>query len=513
MLVRALENRRDIARNGEGSPLREARRDDAREGDDRTQSANGSGRGDGGSTTLRPMFHSVRARLTLWYTAILALVLIIFSAVSYILLARTIRAENDASLANTAHEFTAAFDPADLAHGRDVLLDFRYSDREILVLSPQGRIVLASRSTVGPRERQRIEAFVRGGGTGLHTIPGGEEDDGIRIIATTITVVGTRYSVVVAGSLSEQADRLESAAHALFFGIPLALLVAALGGYLLARKSLAPVTMMSLKARQIGAETLDERIEITNDRDELGFLAATLNGLLERLQLAFDSQRRFMADASHELRTPIAIIQGEADVALGRRDRSADDYRESIEVMQRAARKLTRIVQNLFLLARGDAGRYPISFSRFYVGEVVADCIRGMRSVAEARGVTLTCAPTEDIVLFADEELIHRLVLNIVDNAVKFTPAGGTVQVLVTANEGECSIRVADSGIGIALEDQSRIFERFYRGDRAQPHDGGGAGLGLPIARWIAEVHGGSLRLLSSDARGTTFEAILPTKT
>ena len=454
------------------------------------------------------MFHSVRARLTLWYTAILALVLIIFSAVSYGLLARAIRAENDASLADTAHEFAAAFDPADRSRGRDVLLDFRYSDRQILVFSPRGDLVAGS-NKISSETRTRIQSFIHAGGTGLSTIPGGEENDGVRIIATPINVVGTRYTVVVARDLSEQSDRLESAAQAVFFGIPLALIVAAAGGYLLARKSFAPVTMMSLKARQIGAETLDERIEIGNERDELGFLAATLNGLLERLQRAFESQRRFMADASHELRTPIAIIQGEADVALAR-DRAAADYRESIEVMQRAARKLTRIVQNLFLLARGDAGRYPISMSRFYLGEVVADCIRGMRSLAQARGVELSCSAPEDIVIVADEELIHRLVLNLVENAVKFTHRDGKVHVDVRGGDGSCTIRVADTGPGIAPADQSRVFERFFRGDRARPEDAGGAGLGLPIARWIAEVHGGELRLEHSDAHGTAFVAVLP---
>src|SRR5437763_10177821 len=391
------------------------------------------------------MFHSVRARLTLWYTAILALVLIIFSAVSYVLLARAIRAENDASLADTAHEFAAAFDPADRSRGRDVLLDFRYSDRQLLVLSPKGDVVAGS-NKIRPEVRARIQSFIRAGGTGLHTIPGGEEGDGIRIIATPINVVGRSYTVVVARDLSEQSDRLESAAQAVFFGIPLALIVAAAGGYLLARKSFAPVTTMSVKARQIGAETLDERIEIGNERDELGFLAATLNGLLERLQLAFESQRRFMADASHELRTPIAIIQGEADVALAR-DRSAGDYRESIEVTQRAARKLTRIVQNLFLLARGDAGRYPTSMTRFYAGDVVADCVRGMQSVAQARGVALTSSAPEDLVIVADEELINRLVLNLVENAVKFTPEGGRVHVDVQAEDGGCAIRVTDTGI------------------------------------------------------------------
>lgn len=477
--------------------------------DAQPRGADETGRRRADGTTLPWMLHSVRARLTLWYTAILALVLVIFGAVSYVLLAREIRAETDASLADTAHEFAAAFDPAEHTQGRDALLDFRYSDREILVLSPRAEVVMASKSKISTDERKRIEAFVRGGGRGFYSIPGGEEGDGIRIIATPIDVVGTHYTVVVARALSEQADRLESAAHAVFFGIPVALLVAAAGGYLLARKSLAPVTVMSMKARQIGAETLDERIETGNERDELGFLAVTLNGLLERLQGSFESQRRFMADASHELRTPIAIIQGEADVALGR-DRSAADYRESIEVMQRAARKLTRIVQNLFLLARGDAGRYPVSMSRFYLGEIVADCVRGMRSVAQSRGVTLTCSSAEDMVIVADEELIHRLVLNLVENAVKFTPEGGKVHVSLASEGGRYAIRVADTGPGIPPAEQERIFERFYRGDRIRPTNAGGAGLGLPIARWIAEVHGGELKLDHSGPEGSEFVALLP---
>src|SRR5258707_712271 len=146
----------------------------------------------------------------------------------------------------------------------------------------------------------------------------------------------------------------------------------------------------------------------------------------------------------------------------------------------------------------------------FDVGKVVADCSRGMRSVAQARGVDLSCSASEDIVIMADEELIHRLVLNLVENAVKFTQSGGKVHVNVHGSDGSCTIRVADTGPGIAPADQSRIFERFFRGDRARPQDAGGAGLGLPIARWIAEVHGGELRLEHSDASGTVFVAVLP---
>jgi signal transduction histidine kinase len=148
--------------------------------------------------------------------------------------------------------------------------------------------------------------------------------------------------------------------------------------------------------------------------------------------------------------------------------------------------------------------------TRFYIGDVVGDCVRGMRSVAQARGVELTCSAPEDMVIVADEELIHRLALNLVENAVKFTPKGGRVDVAVHAENGVCAIRVTDTGVGIAPTDQQRIFERFFRGDRARPQNAGGAGLGLPIARWIAEVHGGELRLEHSDAGGSVFVAALP---
>ena len=452
------------------------------------------------------MLHSVRARLTLWYTAILALVLVTFSAISYALMARAIRSATDESLSGTAHEFAAAFaaEPANAAAAHDVRLDFRYSDRDILVFAPNGEVVVSSYARMTTGDRQRLVDGVRRGRAGFVTIPGGRDDAGIRAVSVPISVVGKPYRVVVAQHLEPQANRLEQAAHAVILGIPLALLVAAAGGYLMARKSLAPVTAMSQKARHIGAETLDERIEVENERDELGFLAMTLNDLLERLQRAFESQRRFMADASHELRTPIAIIQGEADVTLSRADRSPGEYRESIGIMRESALKLTRVVQNIFLLARSDAGSVPITRSRFYLDELLADCVRSMRTVAAARAIDLTCHTPADLIIVADEELIHRLLLNLIDNALKFTPSGGRVDVHAERDGDSYLVRVSDSGAGIPPDDQGHVFERFFR------RRSGGAGLGLPIARWIAEAHGGELRLERSDQSGSTFAVRLP---
>ena len=464
------------------------------------------------------MFHSVRARLTLWYTGILAVILVAFSGITYVFLSREIRASTDSLLAGTAHEFTAAFraDPSIAEPRQNVLLDFRYSDRAILVFSSSGNVIASSQSRFNARDTARMADSVRHGAAGFATLPGGAHDEGIRVLANPIGVLGIRYVTVVADDLHQQVERLASVKRALFLGIPLALLLAAAGGYVMARKSLAPVQVMSMKARQIGAATLTERINVGNERDELGYLATTLNELLERLQRAFESQRSFMADASHELRTPLAIIQGEADVSLSRNERPAIEYRESISIFQTAAHKLTSIVESLFLLARSDTGRYPISPSRFYLDELIADSVRAMRSVAAARRADIHCDVSGEMMIVADEALIQRMLLNLIDNALKFTPPGGLVNVAAEITDTQYIVRVSDNGIGVPESDRERIFERFYRGERNRTRGSAtssvstGAGLGLPISRWIAEIHSGQLVLERSDETGTTFAITLP---
>ena len=463
------------------------------------------------------MFHSVRARLTLWYTLVMAVVLISFSIISYAQLARAIRWSTDTSLADTAHELAAALsrDPSGAMSTSESGLDFRHSRREISVLTKSGDAIASSPGILTTAEHRDLRDRMRKGQLGLMTLAGGEENDGIRVFAMPIAVLGQPYVIVVSQELADQADQLESAAHALFLGIPLALLLASAGGYLLARTALQPVATMSLKARQIGAETLTERIPEGNSRDELGLLAVTLNELLGRLQASFESQRGFVADASHELRTPVSIIQGEADVTLSRPERTGQEYRESMEVIQKASLKLTKIVENLFLLARTDAGAFPINRNRFYLDELIAECVRSLRNIASRSRVVLTTSTESDMLLAADEGLVHRLLLNLIDNALKFTPAGGTIQVVATRADQDYVIDVIDSGQGIPEPDQSRVFERFYRvpvtpRQRPATNATSGAGLGLPIARWIAESHGGRLTLLRSGPGGSTFRVTIP---
>jgi len=456
------------------------------------------------------MWRSVRARLTLWYCALLAVVLATFSGVSYLRISRAIRAETDASLSDTAHELTAAFVQMGFEEGTPAHaapLDFRYSDRLLLVFGADGRLAASSRSPgLIESDREEIARRIAGGQRGFFTVRRKRTGMGLRALAVPVTVVSAPFVAVVARSLADQTRHLQDAAAALFLGIPIALLLTGAGGYLLARHSLAPVLRMSHKARQIGASSLEERLEIRNPYDELGVLATTINGLLARLESAFASQRRFMEDASHELRTPLSILQGESDVALSRPDRGAQEYREALEVVQRTSRKLAQLVEDLFLLSRGDAGDYPVRPSRFYLDETVTDAVRAMRTRADSHHVQIIVAPSRERLVYGDEELVHRLVLNLLDNAVKHTRESGCVRVELSEHNGMTAIKIRDEGLGVPAGERDRIFERFYRGESGQ-RTGTGAGLGLAIARSIARLHGGDVRLADSSSAGSTFIA------
>lgn len=266
----------------------------------------------------------------------------------------------------------------------------------------------------------------------------------------------------------------------------------------------------------MGAASLGGSLPVANPRDELGRLAAAFNELLSRLNAVFIQQRQFMADASHELRTPLSAVRAAADVTLQRPHREEAEYREALGLVGDHARRLTRIVEDMFTLARADAGYQPLRPTRFYLDELLADVARAARLVAAPHGVTLeVTAPAESRVV-ADEDLLRRLVLNLIDNAVKHSPDGGAVRVDLSRLAHTYRLTVSDQGPGIPAESQSRVFERFYRVDEARSRavsgeQGAGAGLGLSIARWVAEAHAGTLELVRSDpAAGTVFAATLP---
>jgi len=274
------------------------------------------------------------------------------------------------------------------------------------------------------------------------------------------------------------------------------------------------VVAMSSQAGRIGAENLHDRLLVRNTKDELGHLAQSFNQLLDRLDESFEHQRRFVADASHELRTPVAILSGEAEVALSKKDRSSEEYRESLEILRNEALRLKQIVENLFTLTRADIGQFPLTPTNFYLDELASDCVHNFRALAQAKQISLKCEAQSELLVVADEALLRRMFANLLDNAIKYTAAGGVVSVSSARSGSFYAISFSDSGPGIPTELQPRIFERFFRADKSRTSldsATGGAGLGLAICRWIAEAHHGRLELTRSDSTGSTFTVLLPT--
>ena len=295
----------------------------------------------------------------------------------------------------------------------------------------------------------------------------------------------------------------------ILIGLPLMLTLAGFGGYLLAARGLAPLASMADQARRITGSNLETRIRIGDAAEELTVLVTSFNELLSRLDQSFESMRRFVADASHELRTPISIIRGEAEVALSGQ-RTAAEYGDSLAIVLDESRRLSRLVDDLLNLARADAGKVKLRMQEFYLNDLLAECCRGAQTLAGARNLSLECSPGADTPFHGDEELLRRLLMNLLDNAIRYTPPGGKVSATLEANGVGLSLRVSDTGVGIPAEDARHVFERFYRASYARSREDGGFGLGLAIVKWIAESHQGAVECISQPGVGSTFTVALP---
>jgi two-component system OmpR family sensor kinase len=482
------------------------------------------------------MLDSIRIRLTFWYTVVLALVLVALALITSVLFFRNLERRTDVDLSELSDallvtvraeiEDQTAPDPF-LVAVQVAIAEHHFPDHVYAVLDATGKLIASSleerpldstkvpppanllesssfREFLADASRaERVERF-------FGKVKGGRS--GYRAFARRFSVRGSSYTLVILRSLHAQQETLEEIEATFAWVIPIAILFASGGGYFLACKSLAPVVAMSSQAGRIGAANLHERLAVQNEKDELGQLARSFNHLLDRLSESFERQRRFMADASHELRTPVAILRGEAEVALSQQARSLEEYRESLSVLHHEAERLTRIVEDLFTLTRADAGQYALQPRDFYLDELIAECVHSARTLALAKKISLAFDAAPECPVHADESLLRRMFLNLLDNAIKYTPEGGRVAVECSWRSKEYAVSIADTGGGIPAELRPRIFERFFRADKARSRAGsdGGAGLGLAISLWIAEAHHGRLELTRSDSAGSTFTAYLP---
>lgn len=461
------------------------------------------------------MIDSIRGRLTLWYVTALAIVLLLVSGLIYVLLGQALanRIDNDLRTVITIAATSLA---NDLAEGQDhddaarsTAAELSADGQMLVVFDDRGQLL----GEAGREEDLRISlppvADIPTDLPLIYTVSEVDEaDDRHRLAVRRLFVSDAKVPfIVMAGyPLDDYDAELSSLAEILMTVVPLTLLVAGIGGWFLARQSLAPVIAMAEQARRIGVSDVHGRLPVANPRDELGQLAETFNELLGRLGAALVQQRQFMADASHELRTPVATARTAAGVALQRPHRAEDEYRDTLTIIEQQTTRLSHIVDDMFLLARADAGNFPVRKTPLYLDELVDEVVRAARVLAGPRQVEIHLETPQGLAMTGDEELIRRMVGNVLGNAVRYSPEGSAVQVRVHDFPGRFEIAVRDAGPGIPLSAQRHVFERFYRADSARSHANlSGAGLGLPLARWIAQEHGGDVTLLRSSEHGTTF--------
>ncbi len=453
----------------------------------------------------------LKTRLTLWYLTLFAVIVGVWALGLVVLVRANLYTGIDRDLDSRASQIALSLSKPNGGKFRDIsdstLTKLPRQQTIAQLLSADGGITAYSGGTLAATvlaPPSLLTRALKASSAKLAMIRRGE--DRFRLLAVPIES-GRR--IILVGTNTEAAD---DAVSRLILVIlltgPIVLIAAGAGGWFLAHRALSPVTQMASTAAGIGIDRLDERIPVPPGNDELTALAVTLNKMLERLQAGMVDKRRLIADASHELQTPLAVMRTELDVSLA----TSNLTPESVAVLESAREetdRMTRIVRNLLTLARFDEGTLKLLRKPINMLALLTDSAATLSGLAAEREVEVTVSG-DDIVVLADAEYIRLVVVNLMENAIKHSDVGTSVTVTVDTAGAEARISVTDTGPGIPEEDQPHVFDRFYRVDRARGKARGGSGLGLAISREIIEAHDGRIELKSRPGAGSTFRIILP---
>jgi two-component system, OmpR family, sensor kinase len=459
----------------------------------------------------------LRVRLTLWYGTALALVLIIFSVVLYAITARSLRDTVDESLEDTAMTAVRSLEERGflpLINEEELLSQFpelTRIDKFFQIFSPSGTITIRSpniKQHEVPLSRTALDAAFAG--QRIFESAKYPKEPPLRLISVPIMYRGNLlYIVQVGTSMESVGETLQRFLLLLVVAIPIALAVSLAGGWFLAGRALRPVDKITLAAQRIAAGDLSQRLSIPAAHDEIGRLAATFNNMIGRLDTSFRQIRQFTSDASHELRTPLTVMKGETDLVL-RRPRLLDDYKSVLESNLEEIDRMTRIVDELLFLSRADMGEVRVESLPVAMESLVEDIHRQAKLLAQDRNIEVLLGTVMPAVVQGDDLRLRELLLNLVENAMKYSHPGGKVEISLLNDSREARLSVTDSGIGIAPADHKKIFQRFFRTDVARGHTKKGTGLGLAICAWIAELHKGRVEVKSALGQGSTFTVVLP---
>jgi len=468
-------------------------------------------------THAAPRGIALKVRLTLWYGIALGVILAIFAGTLYMVLARGLKDQVDRSLEEAATVAVKALEErrvGPFVRFDDLVDEFpelAVLDKFFQIFSPVGTITIQSpniRRRDIPLSRTALGAALAG--RAVFETARFPQEPPIRLLSVPIQYEGTLTHILQIGTSLREVEKM---LHHLLFTLlvigPLALAVALGGGWFLAGRALQPVEAITEAARRIAAGDLTQRLSASQSSDEIGRLADTFNEMIARLEGSFRQIQRFSADASHELRTPLTVMKGETELAL-RRPRSAEDYRLVLESSLEEIDRMARIIDDLLFLSRTDLGEVRMERRPVRLDALVEDIQRQAAVLGQEQGIEVLITTVQPATVLGDELRLRELVLNLVENAVRYSRPGGRVEMALEGEDSVARLTVTDHGIGIPAEAQSRIFDRFYRTDDARAHAPKGTGLGLAICKWIAEVHHGRIEVHSELGKGSRFTLILP---
>jgi heavy metal sensor kinase len=440
---------------------------------------------------------SIRLKLTWWYSAALACVLAVYAAVVLTVFQHDLWQQLTALL----HEDTEHVVTEVEGGGPDPLSE----DDEWVEVWSNGHVLFKSPSA----KKRPLPSLPPPSGGFLVTVKAPDDGEYLRVQDTADAIGGVPMLLRVAEEEEPVREHLDTLFWIMGLGLPITVLIAAFAGYHLAKRALAPVNEMAARARAISADNLGERLPVANPGDEVGQLAVVINDLLARLERSFVAMKRFTSDASHELRTPLTAIRTVGEVGL-RNEGGGDEYRETIGSMLEDVGRLTHLVEAMLMLSRAEAGRIPVAREDGSVTEFVEEVAAQLNVLAEEKNQAITVSASGSTRARIDPIVLRMALVNLVDNAIRYSPRGAKIDVTVRERDSAVEVAVRDYGPGIAAEHQQRLFERFYRVDDARSRQDGGAGLGLSIAKWAVEAHDGRLDVSSQPGSGSVFTMTLP---
>jgi heavy metal sensor kinase len=452
---------------------------------------------------------SIRLKLTAWYVAILLASLSLFGIAAFVAMRKGIEKSVDENLegqADGVEEVMGRVVQAEPARLQDELREHQELREQadfLQVCDQNGRWIYRSRLMTHYEVPVPVKASYSAYDTMAADLP-------LRVVVREMSAGGNSYRIQVAAPMDDFYDAIDRFKWMVLLLSPLVLVLASAGGYWLSRRALAPVDQITRAAQDINSSNLAKRLNVPQSGDELQRLSETLNSMLGRLESSFNRITQFTADASHELRTPLALMRTTTEVSL-RTSRTEAEYREAQQEVLAELEKTSSLVEKLMVLARADAGVEVLQRAPVNVAECLREVFKDGQILAEGKQLKLNeDIDPQSLFVEGDSHALHRLFVILMDNAVKYTPPGGSVTVALRRNNGYAVTEFRDTGIGIGTHDLPHIFERFYRADKARSRELGGVGLGLSIARWVAEAHRGSIEVHSTPGAGSVFHVRLP---